>query len=68
MTIVLSREDVTSLTIVMGITYISYSSLFVTANIKHIDLFTDMWMNFYHLAIMFYSIKCCLHTKYKILA
>lgn len=65
---ILTREDITGLTIIMGVTYISYSSLFVTANIASVDMVMDIWMNAFYLGIIVYTFKCCWQTKNQVLA
>ena len=63
----LNRQDVTSLLVIMGFTYISYSSMFVTANISSVDFAMDIVMNVFHLAILLYTLKCGINTAYKVL-
>jgi len=56
----LSRVDVTYLTLVIGITYISYSSQFITAQMNNMDKIVDIWMAIYNIFILIHITRTCL--------
>ena len=60
---VLTKNDLSGLTMMMGIVYISYSAMFVSANIVSMQLFTKVWMNILYALIFLYVFCQCLDTK-----
>jgi hypothetical protein len=50
----------------MGVSYMSYSCMFVTANIQNVEFEVDLWMNIYHLTILIYLVECCIKTYGKV--
>jgi len=60
---VLTKNDLSGLTMLMGIVYISYSAMFVSANIANMQLFTKVWMNIVYVVILMYVLCQCIDTK-----
>lgn len=60
---VLTKNDLSGLTMLMGTVYISYSAMFVSANIANMQLFTKVWMNIVYVVILMYVLCQCIDTK-----
>ena len=54
---VLTKEDLNSLSMIMGLVYMSYSVFFVTANIPKLQWITNSWMNILYSIIFLYVMK-----------
>jgi hypothetical protein len=47
----------------MGLFYLTYSAMFVTANIPRMQLFIKVWMNVLYFVIFVYTFMQCIATK-----
>ena len=63
---VLTKEDLSSVTLLMGTIYLSYSASFVTSTIPRFVLIVDTWMNLIHTGLLIYVIKNW-HTTYEMI-
>ena len=56
---VLTKDDLSWLTMFMGLFYLTYSAMFVTANIPRMQLFIKIWMNCLYAIIFLYTFYQC---------
>ena len=59
----LSKEDLSSVTLLMTIVYLSHSAYFVTASITRMQSFMDSWMNMLSCLIFIYILRECSFTQ-----
>ena len=60
---VLTKEDLSSMTMMMALVYMSQSAYFVTAPIPRMQCFIDFWINILAGTILIYVVKQCWQTK-----
>ena len=60
---ILTKEDMQSESILMGVIYMSYSALFITANVEMMQLVMGLWNNVLHVFIFVYVFSQCIETK-----
>ena len=63
---VLTKDDLSWLTMFMGLFYLTYSAMFVTANIPRMQLFIKVWMNCLYALIFLYTFYQCFSTKFQV--
>ena len=56
---VLTKDDLSWLTMFMGMFYLTYSAMFVTANIPSMQLFIKVWINCLYAVIFLYTFYQC---------
>ena len=54
---ILTKEDLSSVTIIMGAIYLSYSASFVTSSIPRMVIIMDTWMNLIYFGLFVYIMK-----------
>lgn len=59
----LSRNDLSSITLLMGAVYLTYSAYYVSINITGMKLFIGFILNLLYLILFIVVVKGCLETR-----